>query len=542
MPCHSRLARHAVLASGAALAFVGAGHAQCELDKLHLSGAQPGDLFGSDVSLWGDRALIGALSHDGAGGTMIGAVSVWERASVGWQQVALLTAADPHVNGFGASLALDGDVALLGAPSDDTMGNDVGSAYVFERSGDAWVQVAKLLPPPGIPVAHAGRAVALSGTTAFVGAPHNEGPLGLPGTVFVYDRGPGGWSLSQVMPSPEPAVAGRFGGALAMQGARAAIGAKGGSGAAGVKSGTTWVAERAGPGPGGWTLVAQLSPSDGQPGDDFGVAVALDGDTVLVGSDEDDDLGADAGAAYVYDRDPASGAWSQTARLLAEGGQPGDFAGRDVGLAGSRALLSIDRGVQPDFPGAVCLFERSGAPPGAWVQLAELHSSDAAPGDAYGRHFAVEGDSLLVGSLLDDDGAADTGSAYLVHLGSAPAWTDLGAALPGAAGPPLLAGSGETCSGGAWLLSLTDGRALAPAALVAGFAALQAPFKGGTLVPAPDVVLAGLGTDGAGALSLSLALPVGVPSGLALLFQVLVADAAAPHGVALSNAVMAQAP
>ena len=127
-------------------------------------------------------------------------------------------------------------------------------------------------------------------------------------------------------------------------------------------------------------------------------------------------------------------------------------------------------------------------------------------------------------------------------LGPAPLWSDLGQALAGASGAPFLAGAGALVAGSPLQLAVTGAAPLAPAVLVVGLSVLDAPFKGGVLVPAPDAVVAGLLTSPTGELLLAGTWPGGVPSGTALVFQQWIQDAAGPQGWSASNALEAFAP
>lgn len=123
---------------------------------------------------------------------------------------------------------------------------------------------------------------------------------------------------------------------------------------------------------------------------------------------------------------------------------------------------------------------------------------------------------------------------------SAP-WTDLGDALPGGTGAATLAGEASLCPGEAGALSLTGAVPSGATTLVVGFAALDLPFKGGVLVPSPDLLVPGV-TDATGAQTLPFAWPTGVPSGTSLWFQHWYPDAGAPAGLAASNALVATTP
>lgn len=130
--------------------------------------------------------------------------------------------------------------------------------------------------------------------------------------------------------------------------------------------------------------------------------------------------------------------------------------------------------------------------------------------------------------------------AFVVQVASP--WTDLGQGLAGAAGVPQLAGEGNLQPGSDLALSLSGAAPAAPASLVAGFSLLGAGFKGGVLVPNPDLVLAGFVTDAGGGIDLAATWPVGVPSGLATWFQYWITDAAGPKGFAASNGLRAITP
>jgi hypothetical protein len=121
-------------------------------------------------------------------------------------------------------------------------------------------------------------------------------------------------------------------------------------------------------------------------------------------------------------------------------------------------------------------------------------------------------------------------------------WTDLGQGLAGAGGAaPTLSGSGELVSGSVTSLAVQGAASFAPTLLVVGLSELSVPFKGGMMVPHPDLLLATL-TDGFGELLLGAPWPPGIPGGTAAWLQAWVTDAAGPKGYSASNAVRADVP
>lgn len=161
------------------------------------------------------------------------------------------------------------------------------------------------------------------------------------------------------------------------------------------------------------------------------------------------------------------------------------------------------------------------------------------PNESYGADETAE---FVRTGDWNGDGASDLltvaqSISVLLNRTLAP-WQSLGHGSPGIDGIPWLRGEGATSAGGAITLRLDFAEDLAPVTLVVGLSALQAPFKGGWLVPAPDLVLIGLVTDATGSLTLPGTWPAGVPD-LALHLQAWLEDATAPFGLAASGAVRA---
>lgn len=154
------------------------------------------------------------------------------------------------------------------------------------------------------------------------------------------------------------------------------------------------------------TELQKLLGSELESGDEFGYSVALSGDRALVGAYSDNDNGTNAGAAYVYERDEG-GVWSEVAKLTASDGFASDRFGWSVSLSGSRALVgSVTDDDGAINAGSAYIYERDEA--GVWEAVAKLTASDAAREDLFGWSVSISGDRALIGANLDDD--ADTNS------------------------------------------------------------------------------------------------------------------------------------
>jgi hypothetical protein len=216
----------------------------------------------------------------------------------------------------------------------------------------------------------------------------------------------------------------------------------------------------------------------------------------------------------------------------------GEFLDDDGGPPGPDSNLGAEWILFLDDDGSVKSHVKISATSGGFGGL-------LVPGDLFGHSSAGLGD-------LDGDGRLDlavgapgslgnAGALWVLFLNAA-VWSELGAGLAGSQGVPALAGSGTLRPGEPVALGLTGAAALAPTTLVLGDALELAPFKGGLLVPQPDLLLSGLFTDASGSLVLAGAWPTGLPPHSELYLQCWLVDPAGPAGLAASNGLLAVTP
>ena len=261
---------------------------------------------------------------------------VFTRADGVWsEQVKLLASDGVGTDHFGADVALDGDTLVIGANGDM---DDPGSAYVFSRTGDVWTEQAKLLASDGADGDYFGASVALDGDTAIIGNTRNE-HFETEGSAYVYTRTGGVWSEQAKLLAADGADGDAFGGRIELDGDTAVIGATLDDDN-GDDAGSAYVFIRT-VGFDPWTEQAKLLASDGEAGDFFGGPITLDGDTAIIGAVFDDDNGVNSGSAYVFIR--SGGVWSQQAKLLASDGEAGDWFGNGVALNGDTAIIGTQQ-------------------------------------------------------------------------------------------------------------------------------------------------------------------------------------------------------
>ena len=258
------------------------------------------DNFGFSVSLDGTRALVGAFLED-ARTTDSGSAYVFVLNGSVWSQEQKIFPNDGvFQDRFGVSVSLDGDRALIGAYTDDDRGTDSGSAYVFERVGSFWSQRAKLLAADGAFSDQFGRSVSLSGDRALVGAYLEDARSTDSGSAYVFVRSGTAWLQEEKLVPSDGAFRDRFGLSVSLDGDRALIGAYLDDDR-GTDSGSVYVFGRSSS---IWSQGLKLTASDGGPGDQFGFSVSLDGNNALIGSYLDDEGGGNAGAVYILQEGP----------------------------------------------------------------------------------------------------------------------------------------------------------------------------------------------------------------------------------------------
>lgn len=255
---------------------------------------------------------------------------------------------------FGSAVAVSGSVALVGAWRDSAAASLSGSAYVFRLAPAGWMQEQKLVPADAAAFDFFGWSVAIDGDTAVVGAISDQDAAPDGGSVYVF----------------------RYNGA-------------------------TWQPE------------AELFASDANDGDHFGVSVALQGDTLLVGADLNDQNGTWSGAAYVFRKE--NGVWTERQKLEPSTPSSYEHFGASVDLDGDLLVVGAYGGPSQLFRGTAYVFRFNGQ---AWQEDAALVGSLSASGDFFASAVAISNGRVLCGARWADVGTIngtvlDTGEAYV---------------------------------------------------------------------------------------------------------------------------------
>jgi uncharacterized repeat protein (TIGR01451 family) len=393
--------------------FVRSGTVWSEPQTLTGSGG-PGESCGQSVSLSGDTAVVGAPQ------AQPGAAYVFVRSGNTWGQQQRLVASDgTNADSFGASVAASVDTAVVGAPSKDTAGGAAaGAAYVFVRTGQTWGQQQELLPSNAAAGDNFGTSVAVSGDTAFVGAPLAipSPPLYLGGAVYVFTRAGTTWSEQQELFDAGATGSTELGSALSVDATTALAGAPNAVTPGGF-SGAAYAFVDAG---GTWSEQQKLVAADTGDLDEFGYSVSVDGDTALIGAAEDTTLaGRRAGSAYVFVRSGTT--WSEQQKLIASDGVAYDEFGCAVSLSGNTAVVGARQVAAGLGKGAAYVFVRMGS---QWTEQHKLTASDGSDGDAFGGSVSISGDTVLVGARRHTTPAGELAGAAYVFVRSGSVWSE----------------------------------------------------------------------------------------------------------------------
>ncbi|MFB3098891.1 MAG: FG-GAP repeat protein, partial [Acidimicrobiia bacterium] len=323
--------------AGAAYVFRFDGSSWGQEQKLDaVGGGAVDDHFGQSVAISGDIALIGANTDDF--GIDSGSVYVFRLGGLLWAQEQHMLPDDGSAGDeFSQSVAISGEVAVIGALGHQHKGAGSGSAYVFRYNPKigVWIQQQELLASDGAVGDLFGQSVAIEGDVAVIGAPMGAGNVANTGTAYVFRFDGLDWVQEQKLVPSDSEPGDQFGHSVTVSGDIAVVGASQDDDN-GLNSGSAYVFRFDSS---AWRLQQKLLASDGDVGDDFGSSVGLSGEAVVVGAHDHDHNGSDAGSAYLFRYDPDTSQWPEVQELLASDGIQNDLFGWSLAMDGDTAVI-----------------------------------------------------------------------------------------------------------------------------------------------------------------------------------------------------------
>jgi hypothetical protein len=361
------------------------------LRQFRAEDARPGDDFGRSVALDGRLAIVGAPQHD-VGGEDSGAAYIFDVLS-GQQLQKLVPDDGAATDAFGISVSIHKDWAIVGALDDDDAGLSSGSAYIFDvRTGQ---QLHKLTANDASAGDQFGISVDLDEQLAIVGA-HLDGP----GSAYLFEVTTG-QQLDRLR-ADDAALDDRFGVAVAIHEGRALIGARYDQDL-GISAGAAYLFDTA-----SGEQLHKIKPHDGARGDRYGMYVDLHDGHAIVTSRYDDDAVKSSGSAYIYDA--SSG--EELYKIVPDDTAPHDHFGSAISVSGHLAVVgAVNDERLGFFAGSAYLFDVN-----IGRQLFKFTGHDTKAYDQFGQSVAIDGEIVLIGaSMLDYAGAVElpSGKAYV---------------------------------------------------------------------------------------------------------------------------------
>lgn len=369
------------------------------------------DQFGYEVSLSGNRALVGAYGDNESDDDHSGAAYFFEYDGENWINVGKFTG---NGGSFGKSVSLSGNSALIGAPDENTDINDSGAVYFYFHNGIKWNEAGKLVAEDPVEGSDFGLAVDIENWRAVVGAPRQE-------AVYVFDFNDNLLQFEQTakLVKPEGNEDILFGRTLSLSDDRILI--------SGHPfpipvcmitcppypeiEGYAYIFEYDG---NTWLEMPQLTASDGFEGNYFGASVSLDNDRAIIGAPLDDEYGNGAGAAYVFDFDGVN--WVESTKLTATNPSAHETFGAAISLSGDQALIStaiLDS--MPVEHNKVYTFKNVD---NTWNEFGQItpNANESQHPIEFGTSVSLSGSRALIGAPSDNEHGTNAGSAYILNF------------------------------------------------------------------------------------------------------------------------------
>ncbi|MGK7878358.1 MAG: hypothetical protein AB4426_35165 [Xenococcaceae cyanobacterium] len=310
-------------------------------------------------------------------------------------QHTLLNPSPNHRDFFGDSISLSGNNLLIGAPLDDTNGNDSGAAYLFDvKNGNLLQTFLSPVSAPDPANDTFGNGVAIEGNNVLIGSRGDDSAGANTGAAYLYDTG---GTLLQTFLNPTPSFNDNFGEVVAISGNNVLVGALGDDAVA-TNSGAVHLFDAVT----GSLKQTFLNPSP-DVDDLFGAVIAIDGNNVLIGAGGDDTSASNAGIAYLFD--------AVTGNLLQTFFNPtpdnNEFF-NIVAIDGNNVLIGSGANDQASRSGIAYLFDAT-----TGNLLETFLNPTPAVDDFFSASLAIKGDKILISAQNDDLGATNSGAAYL---------------------------------------------------------------------------------------------------------------------------------
>lgn len=360
--------------------------------------------YGTSVAIYGDYAVVGASRENIASGNAY----VYHRDGAGtWTYAQTFSAPDPN-NGaeFGGGAKITDTQLVIAAGRANVNGIErAGALYVYSLNGNSWDYDTKLTATDYSADAKMGMnptSLALENDIVVAGAP---GENAWTGSAYIFEKSAGVWAQSQKLLNPTSQSGGSFGIGVALDGDYLVVGANEEDGTKGAAHIYTK------DGNGTWNHLQKIAATDGSPQAFFGSSVSIDNGRIAVGAYGDN---GNRGATYIFE-DDGTGNWVQTDKLTASSPSNEAMYGWNCKIQDNNLVVAAPHAYGLE-EGEVYFYQKDA---GTWNEVQKVESQDLAPEDFFGWNIEMHDDQLIVGAPWEDEDANGqntidrAGSAYI---------------------------------------------------------------------------------------------------------------------------------
>ncbi len=384
-----------------------------EISKVLASDSEIEDRFGNSVSIYGDYAIVGAYLED-TGTNNAGAAYIFKKdASGNWLEVQKIQASDKQ-NGdfFGWSVSMYGNYVIVGAPQEDTGFDDKGAAYIFKKDASGnWIEEQKIQSSNGGYKERFGTSVSIYWNYAIIGAPNEIKNFELlEGSAYIFEKDfSGNWTQKQKIQASDKQNEDLFGSSVSISLNYAIVGADQ-EDTGGTNAGAAYIFKKNNSG--NWIETQKIQASDKEEEDHFGKSVAIGGTHLIVGAYLEDTGGVGAGAAYIFKFD-GSGSWIEEQKIQASDKDVYDRFGFSVSISNDYTIVGApyeDTG--GNHAGAAYVFQYD-CSSGNWAEVQKIQASDKQEDDRFGFSVSINKNDAMVGAHWEDTGGDKAGAIYI---------------------------------------------------------------------------------------------------------------------------------
>jgi hypothetical protein len=307
-------------------------------------------------------------------------------------------------------VAISGDYAIVSAPYDDVSNSNSGSAYIFKRLGSIWYQEAKIYAGDRAASDYFGHSVDIDDKYAIIGSIYEDHNYTDQGSAYIFERDGASWTQVAKIMANDRAASDHFGSAVAIDGNYAIVGSRYDDDK-GSNSGSAYIFKYDGT---NWIQEAKLTASDGQADDRFGEAVSIQDDIAIIGAFYHDTNLSNTGAAYIFKRNGTS--WTQMTKLTANDPAANDYFGHNLELSSQLAIVgAYGKDSENTDTGVAYIFKNIS---NDWVLVKKLTASDSQASDYFGHGISISDDYAAIGAHGVDDSGTNSGASYFYELTS----------------------------------------------------------------------------------------------------------------------------